>query len=189
MQASDESRVPDDPSKASGERLQIPGARPSGGRSRKVLQSGVPSQENSGQPSGDRLRFPAVQAAGHWSCKVPDWIQFYKEGHSDEPPDSHNVVVEQPAVEPTETPDDVRVSSKSTVLPYVAERSKRPKTKQANWQALCFTHFSKDLNCEVCKLTKIPELYQSVFANSSPDARADRIHLFGDVITADHSRH
>ena len=45
-------RIPDDPSKALGDRLQIPGVRSSGDQSRQVLQSDVPCQE---KPGSQRL--------------------------------------------------------------------------------------------------------------------------------------
>ena len=57
---SKEPRVPNDPSQASGDRLQIPNASESGDGSHQVLQSDVPGQENTGQASGDRLHFPRV---------------------------------------------------------------------------------------------------------------------------------
>ena len=55
-----------------------------------------------GQASGDRLHFPRVQAPGDRSHKVPEWLLPFEEGLSGEPPDSHNVVVEQLVVEPKE---------------------------------------------------------------------------------------
>ena len=85
---SDAPRIPDALSKASGDRLQNSGARPSGDRSRAVLQSNVPSQENPDQASGDRSHVPGVEASG--------------EGLSGKPPDSYNVVVEQLAGESEE---------------------------------------------------------------------------------------
>ena len=75
---SKEPRIPDGPSKASGDRLQIPGARSSGDRSRKVLQSDVPGWENPGQASSDRLHFPGVQAPRDGSHKVPGRLQLFQ---------------------------------------------------------------------------------------------------------------
>ena len=63
--------------------------------------------------------------------KVPERLQFFKEGLSGEPPDPHNVVLEQPVFEPKEkTPDDTRVSSEAelTNLPFIAP--KRPNTSK-----------------------------------------------------------
>ena len=79
-------RFTDDPSKASGDRWQIPGASTLKDWSRMVPQSDVPSQENPGQASGDRLQFSGVQAPGERSHKVPEWLQPFKEGLSGEPP-------------------------------------------------------------------------------------------------------
>ena len=61
----------------SGDRMQIPGAQASGDGSRKVLQSGVPCQENPGQASGDRLHIPCVQAQGGRSRRGPEWLQLF----------------------------------------------------------------------------------------------------------------
>ena len=55
-------------------KLQVPDHQETG--SRKVLQSDVPSQEKPGQPSGDRLHVPGVQAQGNWSHQVPDWFSI-----------------------------------------------------------------------------------------------------------------
>ena len=55
--------------------------------SKESRVSDVSSQKNRGQASGDL------------SLKVPGRIQPFKEGLSGEPPDSHNVLVDQPAVE------------------------------------------------------------------------------------------
>ena len=107
---SKELRIPDDDSKASWDRLQIPGAKSSRDWSRKVPQFDVPSQDNPNQASCDGLHFQGVQASetGRMRC-LPDWLQSFEEGlFSGEPPDSHNVVVEQPEVKPKEkTLDDV----------------------------------------------------------------------------------
>ena len=54
LAVAEEPRIPDAPSKASGDRLRIPGGRSSGDQSREVLQSDVPGLENAGQASGDR---------------------------------------------------------------------------------------------------------------------------------------
>ena len=91
--------IPDDPSKAWGDRLQIPGASTSGDQSRKVLQPDFPQQENPGLPPGVGLHLPGVQALGHGSHELPEWLQPLEEGLSGELPDSHNVVVVQPEVE------------------------------------------------------------------------------------------
>ena len=75
---------------------------------------------------------------------------------SGEPADSHNVVVEQPVVEP-QKPDDMRVSSEeeSTDLPSIANRSRRPHTsKPTGRHKFFFTHFPKNPDCEVCELSK-----------------------------------
>ena len=49
------------------------------------------------------------------------------------PPDSHNLVVEQPVVEPKEkTPDELRVSRKV----------QETKHKQGNWLVQCFDNSS-----------------------------------------------
>ena len=101
-----EPRKPDVPTKASGDRLQIHGARAS--------------------PSG-------VQAQGDRSHEVPQWLQPSEEGLSGEPPDSHHVVVEQTVVEQKEeTHDDMRVSSgeELTDLHVYEESSKRPHTSK-----------------------------------------------------------
>ena len=51
---SKETRILDDPSKASADRLQTPGARLPGDRSRKAIQCPEPGKP--GQASGDRLQ-------------------------------------------------------------------------------------------------------------------------------------
>ena len=109
--------------------MQISGAQASGDRPRNVPPSSVRIQENPGQALGDR------------SHKVPDWLKLFDEGLSDQPPDLHHVVVEQPVVEPKEkTPDDMRVSSEeeSTSLPLVEET----KFKHGR-HAQCFYRFSQ----------------------------------------------
>ena len=83
---SKEPRTLDVPSKVSGDRLQIPGAKSAGDRSQK------------GRP----LHFPGVQALGHWSHQEAEWLQSSEEGLSGEPLDSHNIVVDQPVFEPTD---------------------------------------------------------------------------------------
>ena len=93
-------------------------------RSREVLQSDVPSQENPGQASGDRLHFRFVQALGDRPDNAPERVQLSREGLSGNPPDSHNVVVEQPVVGPKEKiADDMRVSSEEETadLPFIAD--------------------------------------------------------------------
>ena len=88
---SKELRILDDPSKASGDRLQTPGARSPGDQSREVHQSDAPSQENPGQAPGDRLHFPGVEGSGDQSHKVPERLQPFKEGLSGEPPPAHTM--------------------------------------------------------------------------------------------------
>ena len=114
-----------------------------GDGSRKFLQSGVPSQENPGKASSDRLHFPGVQALGDWTHKVPELLQPFKEGVSgDFPPplllspphlpDSHMIVVEQLVIEPTQkTLVDNRVSSEeeSTDVPFIAGKGPRDQTQ------------------------------------------------------------
>ena len=88
---------------------------------------------------------------------------------------SHNVVVE-PVVEPNEkTLNDVRVISEeeSTDLPFTAEKSKRPTKRKPTDRHYVSTHFPRDPNCEVCKLTKTTR----ASCRNRPDARGDRIHL------------
>ena len=105
----------------------------------------------SAKASGDRLHFPDVQAPGQ---KVPERHQTFEEGLSGEPTDSHNVVVEQPVVEPKEKiPDDMRVSSEeeSTALPLIAKRSKKSNTSKPIGRHSVFTHVLKDPDCEVVK--------------------------------------
>ena len=110
---SEEPRTPDVPSKASGDRLRIPGARSPGDQSRKTVQSDVPSQENPGQASGGPLQITGVQAPGDRAHQVPEWLQSFKEAFCGEAPDSHSVVVVQPVGEPKErTPDDLTKRSR-----------------------------------------------------------------------------
>ena len=88
----------------------------------------VRSPDVSAKASGDRLQIPGAQASGDWSEKTS------LVNH----PDSHNLVVEQAAVEPRgNTTDDMRVSSdeEPTDLPFIDDMSKH---KQANWQAQIF---------------------------------------------------
>ena len=88
---SEERHTPDDPSKASADRLriQVPAHQETG--SRKILQSDVPGQENTSQASGDRSHFTDVQAPGGSRTG----FNFSTDRLSGEPTDSHNVVVEQ----------------------------------------------------------------------------------------------
>ena len=88
-----EPRIPHDPSKASGDRLQNPSATASGDRSREVLLSEVPKPE--------KLR-AGVPAPGERSKKVPERLQPFTDGLHGEPPDLNDVVVEHPVVEPKE---------------------------------------------------------------------------------------
>ena len=61
-----EPRKPDDPLKASEDRLQTPGARSSEDGSYKVPQTDDIGEENPGQASGDRLHFPGST----WNSQV-----------------------------------------------------------------------------------------------------------------------
>ena len=45
---------------------------------------------------------PGVEVSGDRSHEFPEWLQLFKIGVSDEPPGSHNVVVEPPVDEPKE---------------------------------------------------------------------------------------
>ena len=104
------------------------------------------------------------------------------------PPDSHTVMVEQPAAEPKEqTHDDVEVSSEeeSADLLLIAERSKRPNRSKPTGRHNVLTHFLKDPNCEVCMLTKTTRAP----CRHRLEARGDRTHLphdFGDATTVNH---
>ena len=99
--------------------------------------------------------------------RFQEGFNFSKKAFLVNPLNSHNVVVEQPVVEPIEREHE------STDLLVFTERSKRPTHNQANWQAQCFsTHFPEDPNCKVCKLTKTT---RAPCRNRS-EARGDRIH-------------
>ena len=83
--------------------------------------------------------------------------------------DSHNVVVEQPAVESKKTPDDMRVMSK------------RPNTSKPTGRDNIFTHFPQLRIVKYASSQRLPELR----------AGTARMHeetesIFGDVVTADH---
>ena len=96
---------------------------------------------------------PGVQTSGEGSHKVSERLQPFKEGFSGEPPDSHNVVVEQPQVEPQErTPDEMRVRSEeeSTDFPYIAARSTRPNASQPTGRHSVYNIFSQ--RSELCSL-------------------------------------
>ena len=71
---------------------------------------------------------------------------------SGEPPDSHNVVVEQPVVEPKKkTPDKMGESRRR------GNRSscfRRPNTSKPTVRHKLCAHFLEDPNCELCQLTK-----------------------------------
>ena len=102
--------------------------------------------------------------------------------------DSHNVLVEQPVVEPKcKMPNDMRVSSaeKWTDLPLITDKVEETKTQASQLAStMFFLHFPKHPNREVCKLTKTTRAP----CRNRPDARGDRIHLphkFVDAITAD----
>ena len=108
------------------------------------LQSDVPSKENPGQALDERLRFPGVQARRDRSHKVPGWHQTFKEGLSDEPPDSHNVVKEQLVVEPKKkTSHDMRVwaSKKSHPIFLLSQKGPRDQTQtsQLTNTQCCYT--------------------------------------------------
>ena len=123
----------------------------------------IPNQKNPGSASGDRLHFPGFgEAPVKWSHDVPAWLQPFTESLSGEPHDSHNVVVEQPVVEPQEkTPDDMSVSSEEWLpnLRSIASRSMRPNTSKPTGKHNVFTHVPEDPDGEVCHLTnKLPEL-------------------------------
>ena len=64
VEVSKGARVPDFPVKASGDRLQRPGARAARADGEKVPQSDVPRQENPGQASGDRLHSSKCPGTG-----------------------------------------------------------------------------------------------------------------------------
>ena len=117
-----------------------------------------------------------VQALGDERHKVPEPLQLFKEGLSGEPPELHDVVVDQPAVEPKgKTPDDMRVRSQeeSSDLLVFAERSKRRTTRKPTGRHNVFTHVPADPNCEVCKLTKTS---RAPCRNRS-EARGDRVKV------------
>ena len=151
----------------------------------KVPQSDAPRQENPSQASDDLLHFACFQALETGRRRFQKSFNLYL---SNEPPDSHTVVVERPVVEPKErTRDEIRVSSEeeSTDLPSVANRSKRPNTSKQLAGKMFFTHFRKDPTCEVCKITKTTR----ALSKSRPEARGDRTRhprMFSDAITADH---
>ena len=75
---------------------------------------------------------------GDRSHRVQNGFHLVKEGLSGELPDSHNVVVEQPVVEPKEnTLDDTRSellrrANRSSIF---RRRVQETKFEQANWQA------------------------------------------------------
>ena len=88
---SKETLIPDDPSKASSDRLRIPGARAPGDLSRTVPQSDVPSQENPGQASGDRL-----QSSEEESTDLPVVTESSKRPNTSKPTGQHNVSTHVP---------------------------------------------------------------------------------------------
>ena len=101
--------------------------------------------------------FPGVQAPKTGRTRFHKGFNLFKEGLSGEPPNPHNVVVEQLVDEPREkTPEDMRVTSEeeSADLRVFAEKTKRPNTSKSTGQHNAFTHFPQDPICEVCKLAK-----------------------------------
>ena len=156
MTVSNERRIPDDPSMASGDRLQMVPDHQETCRE-KFFNPMSQVRKTQARHRGDRLRFPGVQAPGHQSHKVPERLQPFKEGLSGEPPDSHSVFLEQLAGEPKQkTPDDTRRSSEeeSTDLPSVANWSKRSHTSKPTGRHNGFTHFLQDPDGRDCRLTK-----------------------------------
>ena len=99
--------------------------------------SEVPSHENPGQTSGHRLHFPGSKHLETSRIRCQSGFAFFTAGLPGEPPDSQNVVVEQPEVEPQgKTPDDEgklrrKVNRSSTYGRKVEETEH----KQSNWQA------------------------------------------------------
>ena len=92
-------------------------------------------------------------------------INFSKKASLVSPADSHNVVVEQPVVEPTEkTPDKMRVSSEeeSAGLPCVADGSKRPHTSKPTGKHNVFTHVPNNPDCEFARSLKLPGLHAGI---------------------------
>ena len=158
LAVSQELTMLDDPAKATGDRLQIPGAESSGDWSQKVHQSDVPSHENPGQASADRMHMPGVQAAGDRSQKVPQLLQYFKEGFSGKPSGSHDVVVELSEAEQQEkTLDDMRVSSEEEATDlFISRRISpgHPNTSKPSDRHNVLTRCPKDPTCEVSELTK-----------------------------------
>ena len=81
----------------------------------------------------------------------------------------------------------MRLSSeeKSTDLPFIAERSKRPNTSEPTGKHHVFTHVQNDTNCEFCKTTNTTRTP----CKNRPDARGDRVQHaqnYGDATTTDH---
>ena len=125
----------------------------------KVPQSDAPRQENPSQASDDLLHFACFQALETGRRRFQKSFNLYL---SNEPPDSHTVVVERPVVEPKEkTRDDMRVSSEeeSTDLPSVANRSRRPNTSKPTGRQNVFLHiFVKIRLVKLARSQKLPEL-------------------------------
>ena len=65
----------------------------------------------------------------HQKKKVPEWLKNFEQGLSGDPPDSHNVAV-----------DDMMVSSEeeSVDLAFFCEMVQETQHEQAIWQAQCF---------------------------------------------------
>ena len=175
----------DNPVQAAGDRLHFPTRSQVPEHqeevTRKEPQTNVRSQQARHRATDD---ISMVQVPGDGSHEVPEWLQSFEEGISGEPADSHNVMVEQPAVEAKEeTLDDMRVSSRRRVnrSSFLSQKGPRDQT-QASQRAGTFLNMF--LNIRIVKFAKTT---RAPFRNR-PEARGDRIHPqnFGDAITADH---
>ena len=128
---SKEPRTPDDPSKASGDRLQIPAHQDAG---REKFFNPM-SQARRTQARHRPIALSQVtrhRETGH--DKGPERLQPFKEGFS--------------VVEPKEkTPHSMRVSSEEelTDIPFIAKRSKRPNTSMPTGRHNVCTHVLEDL--------------------------------------------
>ena len=159
---SKEPRFPDDPRGRRATALQIPGARSSGDRSRKVLQSDVPSQENSGQALGDRLHFPGSGETDR--MRFQRGLNLSKKGYlvTPSPSSPHHTRLTQCRGGTTEpepqqkTPDDTRVGTeKSQRIFHLSQKGPRDQTQASQLAKYnVFNTFSEDPDREVCKLTK-----------------------------------
>ena len=159
LAVSQELTMLDDPAKATGDRLQIPGAESSGDWSQKVHQSDVPSHEESRPSIGRPNAFARCPGSGgDRSQKVPQLLQYFKEGFSGKPSGSHNVVVEHSEAEQQEkTLDDMRVSSEEEATDLFISRRigpGHPNTSKPSDKHNVLTRCPKDPTCEVSELTK-----------------------------------